>query len=97
MALSEAEEVEFFGLCVMDESDGFLVVTNRRAAFLAQRPRKLLEWPLEHLRDVEIRGRGRRACIQMRGEAGHVTLRHFDSKSALRQVAATLSVPRLPR
>jgi hypothetical protein len=91
MALSEREEVAFFGLCEMDGSTGFLLVTTLRVAFFVLRgSRKLLDWPLEQLRDVEIRGRGARASIYVSGEAGEVTLRHFASKAAVREVAETL-------
>jgi hypothetical protein len=98
MALSDSEEVAFFGLCEMDQSAGFLLVTNLRAAFFGQRGAgKLLDWPLEALRNVEIRGRGRRACICLSGEAGQVTVRHFASGSTLREVAETLAVSRQPQ
>ena len=94
--LAEGEEVAFFGLCEMDQSDGFLLATNRRLAFLVARgSRKLVDWPLERFRDVEVRGRRRRASLHLSGEGGDVTLRHFASESALRTVADALAA-RLP-
>jgi hypothetical protein len=93
--LAQDEEVAFFGLCEMDQSSGFLLVTNRRLAFFAARgSRKLLDWPLEHFRDIEIRGRRRRACLYLTGDGGDVTLRHFASEAALRNVADALAPAR---
>jgi hypothetical protein len=98
LALEDSEAVAFFGLCELEQSAGFLLVTNQRAAFFTQRgARKLLDWPLEGLRHVEIRGRGRRACIVLSSEAGQVTVRHFASASALREVADTLAVSSPPQ
>src|SRR5580698_6163763 len=37
LTLADSEVVAFFGMCEMDQSAGFLLVTNRRAAFFAQR------------------------------------------------------------
>ena len=94
--LAEGEEIAFFGLCEMDRSDGFLLVTNRRLAFFVARgSAKLADWPLERFRDIEIRGRRRGACLHLTGEGGDVTLRHFASESALRTVADALAA-RLP-
>jgi hypothetical protein len=97
IALAQDEEVAFFGLCEMDHSDGFLLVTNRRLAFFTARgSRKLLDWPLERFRDVKIRGRRRRACLHLTGEGGDLTLRHFASEAALRTVADALAPMRPP-
>jgi hypothetical protein len=93
--LSGDEEVAFFGLCDVDSDAVFLLVTNRRLAFFTQRgARKLLEWTLEQVRDVEVEGRRRGACLRLSGELGSVTLRHFVSQSALRQVADALAAAR---
>jgi len=98
MALSEGEDVAFFGMCELDQSDGFLLVTTLRAAFFVPRgSRKLLEWPLEQIRDVEIRGRGRRACIHLGGDPGEVTLRRFASRTTLFEVADALAASRAAR
>jgi Uncharacterised protein family UPF0547 len=91
VVLADGEEVAFFGVCDLDANMGFLVVTTRRAAFFVSRgSRKLMDWRLEQLRDVEIGGRGGRAHLLLRGEPGEVTLRHFASKAALAEVAETL-------
>ncbi len=96
--LSEDEDVAFFGLCAVDSTGGFLLVTNRRLVFFAQRgPRKLLDWPVEAVRDVEVRGRRRRASLCLSGELGRVTLRQFASESVLRRVADELQATRLPQ
>jgi hypothetical protein len=90
--LAGDEQVVFFGLCALESDGGFLLVTNRRVAFFAQRgSSKLLEWPLEEVRKVEVAGRRRRASLSLSGGLGSVTLRNFTSASALSQVADELA------
>jgi hypothetical protein len=92
--LSGGEDVAFFGLSAIDSDAGFLLVTNRRVVFFAQRgSRKLLEWTLEQVRDDELQGRRGRASLILSGEPGRVTLRHFASESARREVADALQAP----
>jgi len=93
--LSADEEVAFFGLCDVESDAVFVLVTNRRLVFFTQRgARKLLEWTLEAVHDVEIEGRGRGASLRLSGELGSVTLRHFVSETALREAADALAPAR---
>jgi hypothetical protein len=95
--LLETEDVGFFGFCSLESGDGFLLVTNRRVAFLAYRGnRKLLEWPIEQLVEVEVGGRRSRRWLRLGGETGDVRLDHFTARSALELVADQLRAA-LPR
>lgn len=96
--LAGDEDVAFFGLCALASDAGFLLVTDRRLVFFAQRgSRKLLEWTVDQVRDVEFQGRRSRASLILTGEAGRVALRHFTSKSARGQVVDALqAAPRPP-
>ena len=91
------EEVAFFGLCSVDSEAGFLLVTNLRLVVFAQRgSRKLLEWTVEQIRDLELHGRRGRASLSLSGDAGSVTLRHFASESARGQVLEALAAAGRP-
>ncbi|HEY1777621.1 MAG TPA: zinc ribbon domain-containing protein [Solirubrobacteraceae bacterium] len=98
MALAQGEDVAFFGMCEMEGEIGFLLLTTLRLAFFVPRgARKLMDWSLPQLRDVEVRGRGRRASLHLSGEAGEVTLRHFAGKAVPAELVELLAAARLAR
>jgi hypothetical protein len=92
--LRDDETVGYFGYCKLDSSFGFLLVTNERVAFFAGRgANRMLDWPLAAVRDVEPRGGWGGRRLQLAGPDRTVTLRRFESRQALAEVAERLGAP----
>jgi Uncharacterised protein family UPF0547 len=93
--LRDGETVGYFGYCKLESrvesSYGFLLITSERLAFFAGGgAKRVLEWPLAEVGDVEPCGRRGGRGLQLAGPDGTVTLRHFDSRRALADIARQL-------
>jgi hypothetical protein len=88
------ETVGYFGYCKLDSSYGFLLVTNERVAFFAGKgANRMFEWALAEVHDVEPCGGWGGRGLQLAGPDRTVTLRRFESRQALAQIAERLGAP----
>jgi hypothetical protein len=92
--LREDETVGYFGYCKLDSSYGFLLITSERIAFFAGRgATRMLEWALADVHAVEARSGWGRHGLQLAGPGRSVTLRRFESRRVLAEVAERLGAP----
>jgi len=89
--LHQGESVGYFGYCSLDARYGYLLVTSERVAFFAARGAdRVIEWRLEQLGAVEPLGGWRGRSLRVTGPDGTATLRHFESKRAVAEIAQRL-------
>ena len=71
VSLDDAEAVAVFRLAEVDDRPGYLLVTSERLVFFAQVSRgeheKVLEYPLDALSEVHVRGGRLRRRLELRG------------------------------
>jgi hypothetical protein len=91
--LEAGEALERMVYCRLDETDGFLVVTVRRAMFFsARKPRCLLQVQREAISGSVRRGRLGGSRIELIAGGRTVVLSRFVSRDELARVAASLGV-----
>jgi hypothetical protein len=77
MTMAGGEEMRLLAFGHVDAGHGYLVITDRRFAFVehqgSQTYRKLFEWPLETVRETGLSG-GRRRRLRIRGPQYEVTV-----------------------
>lgn len=91
--LDAGETLERMVFCRLDETDGYLVLTDRRALFFtARRPRCLLEAQRDGVSGVVHAGRFGRSWIELIAGGRSFALRGFVSRDELAVVARTLGI-----
>jgi hypothetical protein len=79
--LAAEDEVRFFRLAEVDGEPGYLLVTEAKLAFFAQRGRrsydKLFEVPVAGISEIESSGRGRGRRLALTGPGGDHLVRAF--------------------
>ena len=77
VTMAGGEQMQLLAFGHVDAGHGYLVITDRRFAFVehqgSQTYRKLFEWPLETVREAELSG-GRRRRLRIRGPQYELTV-----------------------